>query len=237
MIPTTAGTGAEVTPGAVVLNPHTRRKGAISSPYIFPDYAVLEPSLTLTLPRGIALATGMDALAHSLESYAGLADNPLAKACAREAYRMISESLPLALSEPSEIGHRRQLLVGSTLAGCAIHNLDTGAAHSMAYALGTHFGVPHSVGVALLLPYVIAHNVAEGATSYGDLCPPDELVGFVRSLAPPGVLPRLADFGVVSTDVPWLSEEGLKLRSALNNNPVPFERRDADRILAALLDA
>jgi alcohol dehydrogenase class IV len=236
MIPTTAGTGAEVTPGAVVLNPETKRKGAISSPFVFPDFAVLEPSLTVTMPLAVTAATGMDALAHSLEAYVGRADNPFAKACAREAYRMISESLPLALGDPSDLGHRRQMLAGSTLAGFAIYNLDTGAAHSMAYALGTYFSVPHSVAVALLLPHVVAHNVAGGATAFADLGPADDVVAGVRAIAPNGLLPKLSDFGVTTKDVPWLAEKGLKLKTALDNNPVPFEQKDAERVLATLLD-
>ena len=237
MIPTTAGTGAEVTPGAVVLNPETKRKGAISSPFVFADYAVLDASLTLKLPPPVTVATGMDALAHCIESYTGRAANPFAKACAREAYGMIAESLPRVIAAPDDVTHRRQVLTGSTLAGYAIYNLDTGAAHSMAYALGAYFGVPHAVGVALLLPHVVAHNVAGGAASYAGLGDPDDIVGFVRTIAPNGVLPRPADFGITASDVPLLAEKGLNLKTALENNPVPFELEDAKRVLSTLLDA
>lgn len=251
MVPTTAGTGAEVTPGAVVVNRRTGRKGAIGSPYIFPNVAILDPTLTLSLPAAVTASTGMDAMAHAVESFVGLAHNPFATNYAKAAFGRIANHLPAILSDPANLDSRREVLVASTMAGYAIYNLDTGACHAMAYPLGTYFDVPHSLAVTHLLPHVIEHNVAGGCVRYAELY--DEIEGadhdlpapqkaralqrFVAELASRTPQRRLDAFGIGTGDVDFLSEKGLLLKTALTNNPVPFKQADAARILSALVES
>ena len=250
MIPTTAGTGSEVTPGAVVLNPQTKRKGAIWSPYIIPRYAILDPELTRSMPASVAATTGIDALAHAVESFTTRCASALTQMYSREAFRLISGSLPNILRNDDNLDLRRNQLIGATLAGVAICNSDTGACHALAYPLGIYFGVPHGMAVAPLLPHVLAVNIRKGARQYielsgmlsrdGDRLSDEEkcwqLHEFVAGLAPAGVLPTsLRDYGVRESDVPELAERGLDLKSALSNNPVEFTRDDAQYVLEQLV--
>ena len=250
MIPTTAGTGSEVTPGAVVLNPKTKRKGAIAGPYISPNYAVLDPELTLSMPAHVVVATGVDALAHAVESFTARCANEMTKMYSSEAFRMISGSLPAILAGTDSFDLRRNQLLGATLAGVAICNSDTGACHSMAYPLGIYFGVPHGVAVALLLPHVIAVNIRKGARNYAkltDMLSEDgvdlsyeercwQLQKFVTDLVPHDV-PQfsLREYGLSAAEIPELARRGLDLRTALGNNPVEFTVKDARYVLEQLV--
>lgn len=250
MIPTTAGTGSEVTPGAVVLNPRTRRKGAIASRSMFPRYALLDPALTASMPRRVAAATGMDALAHAIESFTARCATPVTRMYSREAFRLISGSLPALLSNGDSPQLRRTQQVGATLAGVAICNSDTGACHSISYALGIHCGVPHAMAVALLLPHVLDVNIRKGARQYAELAemlPEDEserseearcrrLQRFVARLVRDGIgSASLGDYGVQPADLPALAERGLDLTTALTNNPVDFTADDVRHVLTRLM--
>lgn len=251
MIPTTAGTGSEVTPGAVVFNPRTKRKGAIWSPFIIPQHAILDAELTLSMPAKVAAATGMDALAHSVESFTARRASVMSRMYSVEAFRLIKSSLPGILRNGNERDLRRQQLLGASLAGIAACNSDTGACHSIAYALGIYFGVPHGVAIALLLPHVLAVNIRKGARDYVRLATvllgdedrlSDEekcwaLHRFIADLVPPGTLSvSLRDFGVQSEDLPELAQRGLDLKTALSNNPVEFTVEDTRHVLQQLVE-
>jgi alcohol dehydrogenase len=246
MIPTTAGTGSEVTPGAVVLNPETKRKGAISSPYITPNYAILDPELTMTMPQQVAWSTGIDALAHAIESFTARCATPITQMYCREAFQLISHSLPqiLAGDKSQEIRSAQQL--GATLAGVAICNSDTGACHAMAYPLGIYHSVPHGVAVGLLLPHVMSENIRKGARNYAvlaDLLPGCssglsvedkcwKLQNFVANLFPTDLKAiSLKDFGIGPEHLSALADRGMDLKTALENNPVDFTRDDAQGVL------
>lgn len=251
MVPTTAGTGSEVTPGAVLVNPKTAFKRALGGPLVCPDYAVLDARLTLTMPEGVAVATGMDALAHAVESYTARCANPVTRMYSREAFRLVANHLPRVISHPDDLGARQHVLLGSCLAGYAIFNSNTGAAHAMAYPMGIYHHVPHGVAVALLLPKVVAHNVRGGCQSYADLL---ALVQGVRVTGDGvkdaatfaewlGAYPplqklgtTLGRYGINAANRGFLAERGLDLASALSNNPVNFSGADALAVLTALTD-
>jgi alcohol dehydrogenase len=254
MMPTTAGTGSEVTPGAVVFNRAIKRKGAIWSPYLVPRYAILDPALTAGMPGRVAASTGMDALAHAVESFAARSATPMTRMYSREGFRLIARSLGTIVREGGDDRLRRDQQLGATLAGIAICNSDTGACHAMAYALGIYFGVPHAVAIALLLPRVLARNIMKGATQYAPLwdevpgmtagsMPSDEarcraLQAFIAELVPAEALGvSLADYGVRATDVAELAERSLDLKTALGNNPVDFDGQDAADVLHGALHA
>ncbi|HVY68393.1 MAG TPA: iron-containing alcohol dehydrogenase [Verrucomicrobiae bacterium] len=251
MVPTTAGTGSEVTPGAVLVNTATSFKRALGGRHICPDYAVLCPALTLGMPVKVMVATGMDAMAHAIESYTAKCANTVTRMYARQSFRLVARTLSRALHSPNDLAIREELLLGSCLAGYSIYNSNTGACHALAYPLGIYHKVPHGVAVALILPHVIGHNVRHGCDLYADLLL--ELEGqngksasraemaaafscFVAGLEPLRALDaRLGHYGIDSGRVPFLAERGLDLVSALSNNPVPFGLADADTVLRQIL--
>jgi alcohol dehydrogenase class IV len=251
MVPTTAGTGSEVTPGAVLVNPKTAFKRALGGPLVCPDYAVLDARLTLTMPQGVAVATGMDALAHAVESFTARCANPVTRMYSREAFRLVANHLPRAISHPDDLEARRHVLLGSCLAGYAIFNSNTGAAHAMAYPMGIYHHVPHGVAVALLLPKVVAHNVRAGCRSYADLLAlvqgvsltgdgARDAAAFATWLAAYAPLQKLGTslgtYGINAANRGFLAQRGLDLASALSNNPVDFTGEDALAVLTALTD-
>lgn len=252
MIPTTAGTGSEVTPGAVLLNAKTKFKRSIGGKFVAPDYALLYAPLTLAMPEEVAASTGMDALGHAIESYTAKSANDITRMYSKEAFRLVYNNLPKVLESPGDLSLREKVLLGSCLAGFAIYNSNTGACHSMSYALGIYNGVPHGVAVSLLLPKVVGINVEKGCTLYGGLY---ELVEgrkgvkdakeaseeFCALLEKYGPLSRvgkkLTDYGVDEGNYAFLAERGLDLTPALSNNPVEFGLEDSKRALAELTGA
>ena len=251
MVPTTAGTGSEVTPGAVVVNLETGRKGAIGSPFVTPDIAILDPSLTLNMPSKVMASTAMDAIAHCIESYVGKAVNPFATMYAREGFKYLINSFQPILKDSSNLEIRLNMLIGSTMGGFAIFNTDTGASHSMSYPLGTYYKVPHGIANALLLPLVIEHNIDGGCFRYSDLYDMIEnrdvlltdakgksvaLLKFIKNLIFEAKFNvSLREYGLGENNISDMAEKGLTLKTALNNNPVNFSYNDATRILKRLI--
>lgn len=250
MIPTTAGTGSEVTPGAVLVNPRTFFKRALGGWHVCPDYAILDASLTFSMPDFVTASTGMDALTHTIESYTAKCANRITRMYSREAFSLIFNNLPKAFLDKTNIEARRNLLIGSCLAGYAIYNSNTGACHSMAYPLGIYHGVPHGAAIGLLMPKVLEVNVAKGCTMYADLydliegidkngsavAKTEHFLSLLQDYAPRAHLDQnLKRYGVTGEAIPFLSERSLDLTSALNNNPVEFNREDAIRVLDRLV--
>ena len=249
MIPTTAGTGSEVTWTAVFTNRRTMRKLGINSRHILPRHALLDPDLTLSLPAAVTLSSGMDALSHAIEAYTARNGNAVARMMCLEAFRLLSTNLPQVLRQPKDRDARSSMQLGSTLAGWAIFNAGTGACHSVAYALGTHCGVPHGVAIAMLLPHVMRINEAKCPGLYAPLFDAvredrdgtsaersNELIGLIDDLLEAGgFTTRLVDFGVQEADLDFLTERGLELTSALSNNPADFGAADARPVLESVL--
>lgn len=251
MIPTTSGTGSEVTPGAVLINASTRFKRAISGKYVTPDYAVLYPELTLSMPDSVLASTGMDALAHAIESYVAKSSNIITKMYSKQAFYLIYNNLNKVFNDRQNIKLRKNLLLGSCLAGFAIFNSNTGACHSMAYPLGIYNGIPHSIAVAHLLPKVVKLNVEKGCFVYADLYAliegseqggtPKQKSELFSSLLEE-YLPlayinkKFSHYGVNKSNYEFLAERGLDLTPALINNPVEFGLSDAKIVLKQLFD-
>lgn len=252
MVPTTAGTGSEVTSGAVLLNKATKFKRAISGKYVVPDYAILNPFLTLSMPESIIASTGMDAIGHAVESYTSKNSNIITKMYSKQAFNLSFNSLEKIFDDRRNIELRRKMLLGSCLAGYAIYNSNSGACHSMAYPLGVYIGVPHGVAVAKLLPEVVGINIKKGCYLYADLYDliedakqspnskkKSEL--FLRHLQDYFPLryieKNFVDYGLNDSNYEFLAEKGLDLVSALNNNPVKFGLIDAKAILKRMINA
>ncbi|MGC8603140.1 MAG: iron-containing alcohol dehydrogenase [Desulfomonilaceae bacterium] len=234
MIPTTAGTGSEVTFTAVFTNRMTNVKGGINSPFLFPDVAVLDPELTLSLPPSVTAFTGMDALTHAIESVTSRSATIFTEALSFTAIRLISESLRRAVYNGSDIEAREKMLLGSLFGGLALADAGVGAAHALAYPLGGNYRTPHGLANAILIPHVmefnlpaaenslalIAKNMGESVEGLSSRWAAQTAVDAVRILASDiGVPETLYDLGIPKSDIPTLVESALKVTRPVENNP------------------
>ena len=165
-IPTTAGTGCEVTNVLVVMDNSSQAKLSVTHPYCNADIAILDPELTILLPAKITAFTGMDALTHAIEGVTSTAAQPISDALGLHAIRMIHQALPLAVQEPENIEARGQMLIAATLAGMCFCNAMTGAGHALAHALGALYSIPHGLANAIMLPLVMEFNASEAPEKY-----------------------------------------------------------------------
>jgi alcohol dehydrogenase len=172
VLPTTSGTGSEATAVAVIRDSQTGAKLPFMSPFLMPDAAVLDPRLTLGLPAFFTAATGMDAMTHAVESYLGLAKNPLSDAYATAAIRKISSNLVPLLDDPTNAERRLEVALGATMAGVAFSNSMVGLVHSLGHSVGALCHVPHGVCMSVFLPYVLEYNLDERRDAIGELLLP-----------------------------------------------------------------
>lgn len=233
-IPTTAGTGSEVTPIAIVTTPTQEKKGVVS-PLLYPDLAVLDADLTLGLPPAVTAMTGIDAMVHAIEAYTSkIRKNALADSLAREALHIMYVNLPRVLADGRDREARSAMLAGSMMAGMAFANAPVGAVHALAYPLGGHFHVPHGLSNALVLAPVLAYNLPQAENWYAELAQvvaPQQRFGdaaeaarwFVEDMARlVGEMPfaqRLRDVGVAEKDLDLLATDAMKVERLLVNNP------------------
>jgi len=172
-VPTTAGTGSEVTPGAVLDNPETHMKAALLSPYVYPRLALVDPELTYTMPPNVTAMTGFDALTHGLEAYLNAArSNPATDLFALETVRWVVRHLPSVIANGNDQAARAGMAWAATLGGVSIALSNTTVAHAMALPLGARLGTPHGLGLARLLPVVLEHSwrvQSERCAALGDV--------------------------------------------------------------------
>jgi alcohol dehydrogenase class IV len=245
-IPTTAGTGSEVTPISIVTTGAHEKKGVVS-PLIIPDIALLDPELTVNLPPHVTAATGIDAMVHAIEAYTSTSpnNNPVSQALAKEALALLGRNIERAVHQGHDIAARSAMLLGSMLAGQAFANSPVAAVHALAYPIGGHFGVPHGLSNALVLPHVLRFNARACEAAYAELLPYafPELDGratasaFVEALASlcskVGLQPRLRDVGIPQDAVPMMAEDAMKQTRLLVNNPRPLTLEDVRAIYEA----
>ncbi|UXJ52324.1 iron-containing alcohol dehydrogenase [Pseudomonas citronellolis] len=248
-VPTTAGTGSEVTPIAIVTTGATTKSGVVS-PYLLPDLALLDADLTLGLPPAVTAATGIDAMVHAIEAYTSkLKKNPLSDLLAREALRLLARNLDAVVHDGANREARQAMLLGACLAGQAFANAPVAAVHALAYPLGGHFHIPHGLSNALVLPEVMRFNAPAAAALYAELAPlllgerlrpgdRDGLVGqFIDELAalsPRCGLPsRLRDAGVPEHMLVLLASDAMQQQRLLVNNPREVGEADALAIYRA----
>lgn len=165
-IPTTAGTGSEVTYVAVIKDHDAEQKMLFGDHHIIPNAALLDPTLTLGLPKRLTAATGMDALSHALESVHSQQREPIADALALHAIRLIAEHLPTAVDSGSDLVARGQMLIAANIAGAAFSNAQVGLVHAMAHTVGARHGVHHGLANSLFMPHVIRFNAEEDPQCY-----------------------------------------------------------------------
>lgn len=250
LVPTTAGTGSEATPIAILTVGGAEKKGIVT-PAIYADWAFLDADLTTGLPRAVTAATGIDAMVHAIEAYTSKRlKNPLSDALAREALRILSAHLRAACDEPDNKEARGQMLLGAHLAGVSFSNAPVAGVHALAYPLGGHFHVPHGLSNALMLPHVLGHNMEAARELYaelavdvnpklGSLGTQGRAQGFVEELraliTETGLSPRLRDVGVEASHLDLLASEAMKQERLLINNPVEIDQAAARRLYEAAL--
>ena len=169
MVPTSSGTGAEVTFTAVFINEKTGSKGGMNGTPLYPEAAILDPMLTLSLPPKVTASTGIDALTHALEAYTSTQAHTISEMYSLEAIKLISQNLPKAYANGSNLEARSALLMGSLLGGKALATAGVGLVHAMAYPMGGMFGIAHGLANAILLPYVIEYNLIGNMEKYATL--------------------------------------------------------------------
>lgn len=247
-IPTTAGTGAEVTFNAIFTDKREQLKKGIVSPHLLASCAIVDPALTLTTPPGVTAAAGMDALTHAIESYTAMKATPHTDIYALEGIRLVAASLRTAYCNGRDIEARRDALLGSLFAGISLANAGVGAVHALAYPLGGQFGVPHGLANALLLPYVMEANylssldrfanVAEAMGARVGLLTRREaafkVVGETRCLgADVGIPARLRDIEVPREALADMATAAASISRLLDNNPRRLDREAILRIYEA----
>ena len=251
LVPTTAGTGSEVTPIAIVTTPTTEKKGVVS-PRLLPDWAILDPELTLGLPSHVTAATGIDAMVHAIEAYTSRhKKNPMSDQLARQALALLSQNIREVCRNGQNLEARSQMLLGSMLAGMAFANAPVAAVHALAYPIGAIFHVPHGLSNALVLMGVLRFNLPAAEALYAELAPiiDPEAAGlpvaeaasrFVEGLAAIcrdcKVPASLAEVGVRESDLPKLAEDAMKQTRLLVNNPREVTYADAFAIYGEALD-
>lgn len=239
-IPTTAGTGSEMTRYAVIKDRESRLKISLISPFLMPDVAMLMPSLTTSLSPSLTASTGMDALTHAIEAYVSLDSNPFSDALAIEAIRLIHDNLLLAVKDGRNLEARYHLLVASSLAGMAFDNALVGCVHAMAHALGGQLDVPHGLANSILLPHGLEYNLREAeekmqklSLSLGIGKTAEDLVAWVKELGNSIGLPvSLKELGIKETQLPAIAEAAV-LDGAIHTNPREANNEEILRVLLA----
>ncbi|BAP45248.1 iron-containing alcohol dehydrogenase [Pseudomonas sp. StFLB209] len=250
LVPTTSGTGSEVTPNAIVTLPDEELKIGVVSRHLLPTLVILDANLTLGLPKPITAATGMDAFTHALESFISTKANPISDAFALESMRLIAGSIVEAYQQPGSVQARSDMLLGSMYGGLALTAAGTAAVHALAYPLGGKFHVTHGVANAMLLPHVMAFNMdscaarLKRAACVCDIAQPgdsdtlaagkliEQIKQWTRILEIPQ---NLRDFGVAEEHLADMAVAASKVTRLMINNPKALSLDDIEQLYRCLL--
>ncbi|MGK5021702.1 iron-containing alcohol dehydrogenase [Janthinobacterium lividum] len=248
-LPTTAGTGSEVTQIAIVTTGASSKMGIVA-PQLYADLAILDAKLTLSLPPAVTAATGIDAMVHAIEAYTSrLLKNPLSDMLAIEALSLLSGNLLTACRDGSNLPAREAMLLGAMLAGQAFANAPVAAVHALAYPIGSLFHVPHGLSNALVLPHVLRFNLSHAAPLYAQLASvvqpgitgsekarAEALIDAMQDIsAATGIARTLREVGVMTSDLDRLADDAMLQTRLLGNNARVVTRKDARAIYAAAL--
>ena len=252
LVPTTAGTGSEVTPISIITIEDNEKKG-VSTPIILPDLAVLDPELTLNLPSDITAATGVDAMVHAIEAYTSVNqnNNPISKLLAIESLKLLGSSIETAVFDGQNIEARKNMLLGSMMAGQAFANSPVSAVHALAYPLGGIFHVSHGLSNSLVLPHVLRFNSinTEACDKYAFLAPLifkdindkrntqlicNDFIERLENLSSILNLPsKLRDLNIPKDACAKMAKESMKQTRLIVNNPREVTEEDAFNIYNA----
>jgi alcohol dehydrogenase len=250
-VPTTAGTGSEATPVAVLSDPEREMKVGISSPHLIPHTAVCDPELTHSCPAGLTAHSGADAVTHLVESFTALTRTPtprlahervfigksaLTDHIALQGLQLMGRSLLTAYHHPTDADARRDVMLAAFAGGLALGTAGTAAAHALQYPLGAATHTPHGLGVGVLMPYVMRYNLPERVKEFAQIARALGVGGADEAtMARAGVeavdalidgvgLPRtIAELGLPAERVEWLAEQGMGATRLVQNNPRPLD--------------
>ena len=249
LVPTTAGTGSEVTPISIITTGKSEKMGVVS-PVILPDIALLDPSLTLSVPPHVTAATGIDAMVHAIEAYASASanNNPISRQLALQALSLLGGAVETAVHDGGNQEARADMLLGSMLAGQAFANSPVAAVHALAYPIGGHFKIPHGLSNALVLAHVLRFNAVVAPTPYAEMAPcvfpalaemgpqeaaaafAEEMAGLAARC---GLEARLRDVGIPADALDLLARDAMNQTRLLVNNPRAVDEKDARAIYQA----
>lgn len=250
LIPTTSGTGAEMTPNSLFYLPAVREKRAVVSPFTIPDVAIIDPLLTLTLPAAVTAATGMDALSHAVEAYTSLNASPMTDLYALEAVRLIGRHLRTAVANGADVAAREGMALASFYAGIAIGNAGTNIVHAMAYPLQGQHRITHGVANSLLLPYGLEFNALSNLTKFAAVAEAlgEPLAGLSPRAAAArsteacrllsldvGIPQKMREVGIREEHIPDLVDGAMKMTRLWANNPRQVRPEDARAIFERAL--
>ena len=240
-VPTTSGTGSEVSPNAILVDNRDNQKKGFISPYLVPDVVYVDPLLTVSVPPAVTAATGLDALTHCLEAYTNKFAQPFIDMYAFEGMRLIAANLVRAVKQGDDVEARSQVAMGSLLGGFCLGPVNTAAVHALSYPLGSSYHLPHGLSNALLLPYVMEYNIpaavdryAEVAVALGCEREADAMVTAkkgvekIRELIREcGIPATLREVGIPLESIPGMAADAMKIVRLLKNNPRPVGLEDA----------
>lgn len=242
LLPTTSGSGSEVSPVAIFTFKEEQVKKGIVSPYLVCDVAIVDPVLTWEVPRHITASTGMDALIHGIESFISINSNPLSRELSLSAIRKIYGFLERAVLDGKDRQARYNVSLGSLLAGMAFSMAGTAAVHALAYPLGGEFHVPHGVANTVMLRHVLEYNLPGNEKLYEEMAQtmispvkdreskkicPDDVIDLVMKLAEAIEVPsRLRDLGIPKEAIPRMAEAAFEEKRLLGNNPKQLSVED-----------
>ncbi len=243
MVPTTAGTGSEVTSVTVVTDTRRHKKMVIAGQFVGGRIAVCDPMLTVKLPAAITSSTGMDALTHAIEAYISTLASPVTDGIALDAITLIMGSLEQAVAD-GDIKSRSDMMLGSFMAGMAFNSALLGLVHSLAHPLSAHYNIPHGVANAVFLPHVMNYNLGSFDSKLKALASAmgidveqsdlgDRIVSRLQQLATTIGIPQLKDLGVPETDFSMLAEEAMLEMSTMTNPKQPTVAEIVDLLKTA----
>jgi alcohol dehydrogenase class IV len=246
-LPTTAGTGAEVSPNAILLDTVDELKKGVVSPFLVPDAAFIDPLLTLSVPPPVTAATGLDALTHCIEAFANKFANPITDVYALQGMRLIAANLLRAIQDGGDVDARAALSLGSLYGGLCLGPVNTAAVHALAYPLGGRFHIAHGVSNALLLPHVMRFNFSAAPERFAEIATAlgrprqssahaqaEHGVQWLSQLSRDcGVPQTLSELNIPSAAIPSLARSAMQVTRLLQNNLRPLAETDAIDIYEA----
>lgn len=240
-LPTTAGTGSEISPNAIFFDPESKNKIGVIDPQLVPDATYVDPLLTVGVPPAITAATGLDALTHCIEAYVNIFSNPVNDLLALEGIKLIGQNLKRAFDAGTDIEAREKVALGSMYGGMCLGPVNTGAVHALAYPLGSAFKIAHGVSNAMLLPFVLEYNLECAVGKYANMAramgvetgPDDKTVAIkgvqmIRELIAYFKIPgRLSELNIQEKHIKEMANSALKIQRLLKNNVREVKLQDA----------